>query len=89
MNDLEQNEQMELMERIAATQPGVLSPSQKMQLGIWRSSQKRATNGLSTDELLQLRGLKKSIATDILTPNERTIMALEIQNFEKKMGENK
>jgi hypothetical protein len=85
MNDLEQNEQMELMERIAATQPGVLSPSQKMQLGIWRSSQKRATNGLSPEAKLRLAGLKKSIATDILTPGERTSLAIEILNLEREI----
>jgi hypothetical protein len=85
MNEFETNNQMELLERIAEKQPGVLTPSQKMQLGLWQSSQKRATNGLSADERLRLRGLKQRLATDILTPGERTSLAIEILNLEREI----
>jgi hypothetical protein len=84
---MNENEQMEILERIAAKQPGVLTPSQKMQLGIWQSSQKLATTGLSADDRLRLAGFKQRIAQDNLSPTERTVMALEITNLEKKTQE--
>jgi hypothetical protein len=86
MNEFD--EQFEILGRIAATQPGVLTPSQKMQLGLWRSSQKLATaNGLTTDDRLRLAGFKQRISQDVLSPNERTVIALEITNLEKKTQE--
>jgi hypothetical protein len=55
-----------------------------MSLGIYEST-KTTTNGLSADERLRLAGLKQRIATDNLSPGERTSLALEIQNLEKKL----
>ncbi len=85
---MNENERMELMETIAATQPDTLTSTQKMQLGIWRSSHKPATTGLSPEAKLRLRGLKQSISQDVLSAEERISLALEIQNLEN-IGEKK
>jgi hypothetical protein len=83
MNDLKQNERMERLARLSEKQPDAISSEQRMSLGIYQLAQQHATNGLTADELLRLRGLKQRLATDILTPGERTAMAIEILNLEK------
>jgi hypothetical protein len=93
MNEFKINEQMELLIQAKKHQPELFAQipaAQKMSLGIYEGEKARAVNtGLTTDEVLRLRGLKKSIATDILSAEERISLAIEIQNFEKRIGENK
>jgi hypothetical protein len=93
MNDLKQNEQMEILLRAKKEQPSLfaqLPATTKIALGIYESTKTATANGLTADEHLRLRGLKLSLAKDNLAPQERTFLALEIQNFEKKLiGENK
>ncbi len=85
MNDFNKNEQMELLERIAAKQPDAISSEQRMSLGIYQDAKAQADPaGLTTDEMLQLRGLKKSIAQDNLSPQQRTSLALKISSLENK-----
>ncbi len=91
MNEFNKNEQMEQISRLAEKQPDAISSEQRMSLGLYQITQQHATNtGLSAEEKLRLSGLKRRISQDILTPTERTVTALEIQNLEKKLtGENK
>ncbi len=80
---------MELLIKAKQNQPDLyaqLPATTKISLGIYEST-KKPTNGLTTDDRLRLAGLKKSIAQDVLSPQERTVMALEITNFEKRIGE--
>jgi hypothetical protein len=88
MNEFKINEQMELLIQAKKHQPELfaqIQPAQKMQLGIYVDEKARAVNtGLTSDEKLTLRGLKLSIASDNLSPSERTILALKIAELEKK-----
>jgi hypothetical protein len=88
MNEFETDNKMEQIARLSEKQPDAISSEQRMALGLYQTA-KTTANGLTADELLVLRGFKQSILRDILTPNERTIMALEIQNLEKRIGANK
>jgi sRNA-binding protein len=81
------NNEMEHLARLSDKQPELfaqLPAATKISLGIYQSTKTTANNGLSADELLRLRGLKQRIAQDILSPQERTVMALEILNLEEK-----
>ncbi len=79
---------MELFIRAKKHQPELfaqLQPAQKMQLGIYEGEKARAVNtGLTSEEVLRLRGLKLSIASDNLSPQERTTLALKISELENK-----
>jgi hypothetical protein len=86
MDEFNKNEQMEILIKAKQKQPELfaqLPAATKMALGIYEST-KPTTNGLSADDRLRLAGLKQSIAQDVLTPGERTVMALEILNLEQK-----
>jgi len=86
MNEFNQNEQMELLLTAKLKQPDLYSQlpaATKMAVGIFESTKTTAI-GLTTDELLQLRGLKKSISQDVLSPQERTALALKISELETK-----
>ncbi len=88
MNEFKINEQMELLIQAKKHQPELFAqipPTQKMSLGIYEGEKARAVNtGLTTDEVLRLRGLKLSIASDNLSPQERTTLALKISELENK-----
>ncbi len=86
MNGLKQNEQMELLLKAKKHQPDLyakLPAATKMSLGIYEST-KTTTNKLSANEILQLRGLKQSLAQDNLSPSERITKSVEILNLEEK-----
>ncbi len=86
MNEFKQNHEMELLLTARENQPELfakLPAVKKMSLGIYEST-KPTTNGLTADEKLQLRGLKQSIASDNLSPLERTTLALKISELEAK-----
>ncbi len=90
MNEFETDNKMELLAKAKKHQPELyakLPAATKMSLGIYEST-KTTTNGLSPEEKLQLRGLKQSIATDNLSPSERTVMALKISELEKTEEKN-
>ncbi len=85
MNELKTNSEMEQLSRLAEKQPDAISSEQRMSLGIYEIAKQHHVNtGLSADDRLRLGGLKQRIATDILSPSERTSLALEILNLEKK-----
>jgi hypothetical protein len=84
MNEFETNNQMEQLARLSEKQPDAISSEQRMSLGLWQSSQELATTGLTAGELLRLRGLKLSVARDVLSPQERITKSVEILNLEKK-----
>jgi hypothetical protein len=90
MNNFKQNEYLELLLRTKKTQPDLyakIPAAAKMSLGIYEGEKARAVNtGLTTDEVLRLRGLKLSIASDNLSPSERITKSLEITNLEKRIG---
>ncbi len=91
MSEFETDNNMELLLRTKQNHPNLYSQlpaATKISLGIYEST-KTTKNGLTTDELLRLRGLKQSIAQDVLSPQERITKSLEIANFEKRIGENK
>ncbi len=79
---------MELLIQAKKHQPELyaqIEPTQKMSLGIYEGEKAHAIHGeLSADEVLRLRGLKLSIASDNLTPNERITKSIEILNLEGK-----
>ncbi len=84
MNDLKQNEQFEILLRAKQKHPNLyaqLPATTKISLGIYEST-KTTANGLTADELLRLRGFKQRISQDVLSPSERTSLALEIQTLE-------
>ncbi len=84
MNEFKVNNEMELLLQAKQNQPELyaqLPATTKMALGIYEGTKTTAT-GLTADDLLRLRGLKQRIATDNLTPNERTSLALEILDLE-------
>jgi hypothetical protein len=85
------NEQMEQLSRLSEKQPDAISSEQRMSLGLYQiAKQHAATNGLSADDRLRLRGLKQSVARDVLSPQERITKSVEILNLEQKnTGENK
>ncbi len=86
MNEFRTNEQMELLLTAKQKQPELyaqLPAATKMSVGIYEST-KKPTNGLTADELLRLRGFKQSISQDVLSPQERTAMALKISELENK-----
>jgi hypothetical protein len=87
MNEFETDNEMEMLIKARQNQPDLYSklpPATKMSLGIYQDAKAQtARAGLTPDEQLKLRGLKQRIATDILTPGERTAMAIEILNLEK------
>ncbi len=91
MNEFNKNEQMEQLARLSEKQPDLyaqLPATTKISLGIYESGKQRATHaGLTPDEHLRLRGLKQSIAGDNLSPKELIVMALEITNLEKNIGD--
>ncbi len=88
MNEFELNNEMELLLRAKQNQPELfaqLPATTKMSLGIYQNDKERATNtGLSADDRLRLAGLKQSIMNDVLSPSERTSLAIEISNLEEK-----
>jgi hypothetical protein len=88
MNDFKQNEYLELLLRTKKTQPDLyakIPAAAKMSLGIYEGEKARAVDaGLTADEVLRLRGLKLSIASDNLSPQERTLLALKISELENK-----
>ncbi len=84
MNEFETNNQMEQLARLSEKQPDAISSEQRMSLGLWQSSQELATTGLTTDDRLRLAGFKQQISQDILTPQERTSLALKISELENK-----
>ena len=89
MNKFETDSEMELLIKAKQNQPDLyaqLPATAKISLGIYEST-KTTTNGPSADDRLRLRRLKQRIAQDNLSPGERTVMALEIQNLEKLTGE--
>jgi hypothetical protein len=91
MNEFQVKNEMELLLQAKQKQPDLyaqLPATTKMSLGIYEST-KPTTNGLSADEHLRLAGLKQRIATDVLSPSERTSLAIEISNLEKNTGDNK
>jgi hypothetical protein len=77
------DEQMERLARLSEKQPNAISSEQWMSLGIYESTKTTATE-LTADDRLRLAGLKQSIAQDNLSPNERTVKALEILELEAK-----
>ncbi len=80
------NNEMELLRQVREQQPELyaqMPATTKLSLGIYESGKQEDAAGLTADEKLRLRGLKQRIATDNLSPSERTVMALEIQNLEK------
>jgi hypothetical protein len=86
MNEFKPDNKMEQLAQLSEKQPELfaqLPAVTKMSLGIYESA-KPTTNGLSADDRLRLAGLKQRIAQDILSPSERTVMALEILNLEEK-----
>ncbi len=86
MNEFNRNEQMEILLKAKQNHPDLYSQlpaATKISLGIYEST-KTTTNGLMAEAKLRLAGLKKSIATDILTPSERTSSAIEILNLEEQ-----
>ncbi len=91
MNEFNQNEQMEILLKAKKNQPNLyaqLPATTKISVGIYEST-KTTKNGLTPEAKLRLSGLRQSIARDVLSPSERTSLALEIQNLEKNTGENK
>ncbi len=90
MTNFETNEAMEILIAAKESQPQLfaqLPATTKMSLGLYQTSKARAltaSNGLTNDELLELRGLKQSIAQDVLSPGERTSLALKISEMETK-----
>ncbi len=88
MNEFRTNEQMELLLQAKQKQPDLYSklpPATKMALGIYQNEkQSTVRTELTTNELLRLRGLKLSIASDNLSPQERTSLALKISELENK-----
>ncbi len=89
MNKFETDNEMELLIKAKQNQPDLyaqLPATTKISLGIYEST-KTTANGLSSDDCLRLAGLKQSVAQDNLSPSERTVMALEITNLEKNIGE--
>jgi hypothetical protein len=88
MNNFETDNQMEQLARLSEKQPDAISSEQRMSLGIYQIAQQRAANtGLTPDEHLRLRGLKQSIAGDVLSPQERIIKSIEISNLEELIGD--
>jgi regulation of enolase protein 1 (concanavalin A-like superfamily) len=89
MNKFETDSEMELVLQAKRNQPKLfaqLPATTKIAVGIYAST-KPSTNGLSADNRLRLTGLKQRIAQDVLSPQERTSLALEIQNLEITIGE--
>jgi hypothetical protein len=88
MNELKKNEQFELLLAARTSQPEIyrqLTPTQKMAIGIYENEKERAPSlALTTDDVLRLRGLKQRLATDVLSPLERSSLAIEILNLENK-----
>jgi hypothetical protein len=87
MNEFKINEQMELLLQAKQNQPerfAQLPAQAKIAVGIYEGTKPTANNGLTADELLRLRGLKRRIAEDVLSPGERTSLAIEIINLEQK-----
>jgi hypothetical protein len=81
------NNEMELLLQAKQNQPDLyaqLPAATKISLGIYESAKPAANNELSADERLRLAGLKQRIATDVLSPGERTSLAIEILNLEEK-----
>ena len=86
MNEFKTNNEMELLITAKKHQPELyakLPAATKMSLGIYEST-KNTTNGLTTDEVLRLRGLKLSLSQDNLPPSERITLALKISQLEAK-----
>ncbi len=87
MTEFETDNQMEILITAKKHQPDLYSklpPATKMSVGIYQDAKAQsAPTGLTADDRLRLAGLKKSIAQDVLTPGERTAMAIEILNLEK------
>ncbi len=88
MNEFKINEKFELLLKAKKHQPDLyaqVSPSAKIAVGIYENEKERATSrALTTDDVLRLRGLKQRLATDVLSPLERSSMAIEIFNLENK-----
>jgi hypothetical protein len=90
MNEFETDNEMEILLRAKQNQPELyakLPAATKMSLGIYEST-KTTTNKLSANEILQLRGLKQSLAQDNLSPSERITKSVEILNLEEKNKKN-
>ncbi len=88
MIDFKTNNEMEILLTARKDQPEVfaaLPPAMKMSVGLYESGKERPRpHELTPDEKLKLAGLKKSIAQDVLSPLERTSIALEILEMETK-----
>ncbi len=86
MNEFETDNEMEILLRAKQNQPELyakLPVATKMSLGIYEST-KTTANKLTANEILQLRGLKQSLAQDNLSPSERITKSVEILNLEEK-----
>ncbi len=86
MNEFKVNNEMELLLKAKQNQPDLyaqLPATTKMSVGIYETT-KNTPNGLSADDRLRLGGLKQQISQDILTPQERTSLALKISELENK-----
>jgi hypothetical protein len=86
MNEFETNSEMELLIKAKQNQPELyaqLPATTKISLGIYQNS-KKPTNGLSADDRLRLAGLKQSVSSDVLSPQERITKSVEILNLEEK-----
>ncbi len=89
MNEFETDSEMELVLQAKRNQPELfarLPATTKIAVGIYEST-KTTANGLSADDRLRLRGLKQSVAQDVLSPQERIIKSIEISNLEERIGD--
>jgi hypothetical protein len=88
MNNFKQNHEKELLIEARKNQPELyaqLPAAVKISVGIYEDAKVRAIHAeLTPDEVLRLRGLKLSIASDNLSPSERTTLALKISELENK-----
>ncbi len=89
MNKMPTDNRRERLLQAKQNQPELfaqLPATAKMAVGLYQNSKKPAVR-LSADARLRLAGLRQRIAQDNLSPSERTVMALEITNLEKNIGE--
>jgi hypothetical protein len=92
MTKFETDNEMEFLLKARQEQPQLyeqIPAARKIAVGIYEAMKTTATNGLTADEHLRLRGLKLSVAKDNLPPSERISKSLEILNLEKLIGANK
>ncbi len=91
MNEFVINNEMERLIKAKENQPeefAQLPATMKMAGGIYQNAKQQAEKQpMSAEDKLRLNGLKQQIARDILSPHERTILALEISELEKKIND--